>query len=365
MQGGINITLLDTRLSLIDDQGSGFLRAESYAIRVTEQQGSADRDQYNISGNLYNLSNLPLDLDSVTEGKEDDECKDREVNSDEESTGSCLLIVSVVAIIGVIALIGYACSGGKSTSNQFPSRSQPWPKGATAGSVVAPVINRLWACSQAPVLVPVNCPQGETGVSGDVSSVHWSLHGDPGDGAKISYANGQFQVTGNAIMEVTYANSEGGPELAIRVVRYLAYLDWEGRQASLTGITNVNPNAGPVIAKHPPNVPWGQLKSSVQAAFSRCTSFHTAPLPPECPTESNSQVEGTDVQWWLVGDPLINASEKFDDSSGIIHVTGSFEMGATYSMFLLGQQRGSQSGNYDAELTVDGTKLDVLQIIAR
>jgi hypothetical protein len=163
-------------------------------------------------------------------------------------------------------------------------------------------------------------------------------------------------------MEVTFTD-DSGAQLSIQVIHYRAYLDWSDTNAVLTGIKSVSGNPGPVISKHNPDVPWLKLESAVRAAFESCLAFHTAPLPPQCPTTDNTTVDGGHVQWSLMGDPLVNAAAHFQASTGLIDVTGSFEMDAIFNEFLFGNQRGSESGNYDAIVAVDHGQIDVLQIV--
>ena len=268
-----------------------------------------------------------------------------------------------IVIIVIIVIANSATSGDTASYVPFPARGSAWPTGATASAIMAPVLTRLQTCSQAPVLAPVNCPQSEPDSYSDAADVHWSLHGDPSDGAKIVYLKNRFYVAGNAAMKVMYSDATGD-NLIVQIVHYRAQLLWRNGQADLTGIRGVSASSGPRIRKHEPEVTWSQLEEALRFAFNDCVAATSAPLPPQCPIDPYSSATGNNARWRLTADPLLNAQESFDSASGLIHVTGSYAMSVAYSETLLGQQHDSSSGNYDAAICLDGTKVDVLQIQA-
>jgi hypothetical protein len=105
------------------------------------------------------------------------------------------------------------------------------------------------------------------------------------------------------------------------------------------------------------------VTSAVLNAFRRCATYDTAPLPHQCPNDPNSSIYGgSDAKWQLDNDPLGNAGECFEPSSGLIRVTGSFFMSVSYSVTLLGTQHGDLQGNYKAFVAIDYGKPVVLQI---
>lgn len=324
---------------------------------MTKQYGSAGRDQYNVGRDVH-IHGIPTrsDRGSGSQGTGEDAGD----NGRNAKAGAGFLVV--LAVIVVIA-INSASSGGSAPTLPFPSRSSPWPPGATASSVIAPVVSRLQACAQAPVLSPVHCPQSQSDDYSDITDVRWSLHGDAADGARIVYSKNKFYVAGNAIMVVTYSDA-GGDNLAMNIVHYRANVLWQGGHATLTKIEGVSTASGPVVVKQRPNVTWSQVQAAVALAFGNCAKQRSAPLPPQCPTEQDSSFSGSKPRWRLTSNPVLNAQESFDRASGLIHVTGSFAMSATYNVMLLGKQHDSEAGNYDAALSVDGAKIDVLQISA-
>jgi hypothetical protein len=270
----------------------------------------------------------------------------------------------IIAIV-VIALL-YGISQGSSQASQatvaFPAKSNPWPAGVSANAVMQPVVNRLEACAQAPVLAPVNCPQSQASSGADVTDVQWGLHGDAGNGAKIVFWKDRFYVGGNAVMAVAFSD-DGNPQLAVQVVHYRAQVTWQNGTATLTSIEGVSSASGPVITKSQPSVPWNSVQKAVLSAFEECASATSAPLPPQCPTEQSiSDDSSSSARWDLTANPLPNSQESFDSSSGLIHVTGSFALSVTYHEFLIGEQHDLDAGNYNAVVSIDGTKIVVLQI---
>lgn len=321
---------------------------------MKDQYGSAGRDQFNVGRDLHIHKNGK----NAVQNKQSRSGKDDGSNNTKAAGGIGGLIV--VAI--VIFLIANSSSGASPPTVRFPARGSRWPVGATTISVMAPILTRLQACAKAPVLTPVNCPQAQ--VSPDPSSVadvHWSLHGNPADGAKILFSRNQFVVGGTAIMLVKYSDYNGG-NLAVDVVHYRAYVDWRNGQGALSRITDVSAASGPRVVKHRPNFTWNQIANAVLNAFDYCIRERSVPLSPQCPTEQNSYItSGNAARWHLTADPLSNIQENFDSASGLIYVTGSYAMSVSYSTYF-GSQQASESGNYNAAVAVDGTRMDVLQI---
>ena len=184
---------------------------------------------------------------------------------------------------------------------------------------------------------------------------------DPADGARIVYLDHQFQVAGNAVMTVDY-NDYQGSEFSLQLVNYRAWVDWNDGNPSLTGITNFSSGVPPTIVKHRPSLSWPSVTSAVLDAFRQCATYRTAPLPPQCPNDSNSPIYGSDAKWQLDNNPLGNAGECYDSSAGLIHVTGSFYMSVSYSETLFGRQHGDLQGNYKASVAIDDGKPVVLRI---
>ncbi len=180
----------------------------------------------------------------------------------------------------------------------------------------------------------------------------------------VVYRKNRFNVAGNAIMEVIYSDSTGNRNLNIQTVHYRAQLSWRNSRAVLLGIQGVSAEPGPTITKHMPNVAWSQVLAAVRSAFAHCAETRSVPLPPECPTDPNSVIPRGNGRWRLTVNPLLNARESFSRVSGLIHVTGSYAMSVTYSELLLGKQHYSEAGNYDAIVSDDQGRLDVLQIVA-
>jgi hypothetical protein len=71
---------------------------------------------------------------------------------------------------------------------------------------------------------------------------------------------------------------------------------------------------------------------------------------------------GDNATWTLVGNPVLNATESFDPSTGLVHVKGNFVLTDSYHVFLLGHQTDNLSGTYDAALSMDGTRATLVGI---
>jgi hypothetical protein len=318
---------------------------------VKDQYGSAGRDQYNVGRDLH--IHDTGDGSSHTNSTRGINGKKREATA-----GGFGILVTIV----IIVLITNPFSSAHSLPNSpFPSKGNHWPAGITFESIMAPVLHGLQTCSHAPVLKPANCPQAQADdYSSDVSNVHWSLHGNPTDGAKVVYWHNRFIVGGNAIMKVAFKD-DNGHNLDIDIVHFRANVRWQNGQAQLVTLTGVSSTSGPRVVKHPPAVTWNQIETAVRDAFNACVRERTMPLSPPCPTGQSFYETGGDARWHLTGDPLLNSHQSFDPASGIINVTGSYAMSVTYPT-LFGKQRASQSGNYNAAVSLDGSRISVLQI---
>jgi hypothetical protein len=274
--------------------------------------------------------------------------------------------VGVFLLIAVIIYVVNLFLGSSSSTPQvsFPTRGGPWPTGSTVSAVTAPVVGKLEDCAKAPVLAPANCPQSEPSYYAGAVHVRWSLHGNATEGARIVFWRHEFYVLGNAVMEVTYTDASSTDYIDVRVVHYLAQLTWQNSHASLVRIRAVSAASGPRITKSRPAVTWSQVAGAVRVAFNHCVAVRYAPLPPHCPTAPYSGVPNGQARWHLTSNPLLNAQQSFDPASGLIHVIGSYAMDVSYSLPLIGIQRGSQSGNYNAMISLDQGRLNVLQITA-
>lgn len=276
-------------------------------------------------------------------------------------------IVIALVVIAVIIASNLFGSGGKSNADQgdtFPiHNSARWPAGATRTAILAPIAERLATCAQEPLLSPVNCPQSQS-ASGALN-VRWTLDGNSTDGARIVYVDKQFEMAGNFVMSVRFMDDGGGDELGIDMVHYQAWVDWNSGSPILTSIIPFEGGAPPSTTKHVPRIGLADLQMAVLAAFRKCVSSNMAPLPPQCPTTSDSEIAGSHARWQLDNNPVLNAQEAFNKHWGFFEVSGTFSMSAKYSVFLLGQQQGIENGNYDAFVTLNGSNLYVVQIVSQ
>jgi hypothetical protein len=325
---------------------------------MTRQRGSAGRDQYNIGGDYkkYTFKVRPEDLRSALKG-------DQEGGSDTGRRNTAGGIGFFILFI-IIALIANSChSSSPPAQAAFPTHSDPWPRGATTSSVLAPVLAKLQSCAQAPVLAPVNCPQAEPDPYLNASDIHWTLHGDAASGARIVYRKKAFDIAGSAVMTVTYSDTSG-PHLRIEIVHYRASEHWQNDQPALSGIRGVSDSTSPLIKKRKPDIAWNSVQEAVRSAFNQCAATRSMPLPPECPSDPNLAFSISNARWHLTSNPLLNAHGSYDPATGLIHVTGSYAMKVSYDELILGEQHGSEAGNYNAVVSVDGPRISVLAIMA-
>ncbi|MDZ5447546.1 hypothetical protein U2F26_33390 [Micromonospora sp. 4G57] len=213
------------------------------------------------------------------------------------------------------------------------------------------------------MLQPQNCPQQvKHWGAGDATNVTWRIHGAPGDGAVIHYngEEGRFHVLGTAVMTASYETTSG-PDLKLRIIEFWARVEWAEGKAKLAELRNYDDTPRPVTEKRNPQVPDQLALSLVKAAFERCVKTRKSQLPPECP-DTYSGAGSSRVSWKLNGDPSINAKPRFEPSTGLIHVGGDYSVTASYSQLFFGPTSEPASGRYDAILSVDDGKPQVLRI---
>ena len=312
-----------------------------------EQQGFADRDQYNFGGNYINVSGI-----GSLQSEGDD-------GIDSKPPGRAIYGFFTVAVVFTMNFFGiHSKIFSTSAPVSFPNTNGPWPTHSNSNLVMIPVENWLASCVDEPLLSPEYCPQLLSPSADDVSDVHWVIHGNPSYGARISYYNGHFYVLGHAVMTVTY-NSSDGTQQQMEIVGYEATVAWKGRHATLASMKAVSPKGGPAVSKHNPNLSWPQISNAVEVAFRQCAAYDVAPMPTQCPDIGN---DGSSVRWRLMNNPLMNARESFDPSTGLVLVTGSFVRSESYSEMFFGHQAYTWYGYYNASLSLDGTTIVVLQI---
>lgn len=314
-----------------------------------EQYGFAGRDQLNVARDYINIQ---------ARGSSE---FDEGIEAVGTSSGATFLY-SVVIFVVVGALLMFATHSGifaASTSINFPKTSSPWPAHSNGYLVFAPVGNWLKSCADEPLLAPEYCPQSAVSSAGNVSNVHWVIHGNPSDGTLIAYDDGKFSILGHAVMTVTY-DSDAGSQWQLQIVGYQATVTWNHGHPTLisSGPASLT-NGGPGVMKHDPNLPWSEVSTVVEAGFRHCAAYEVAPLPPQCPDIGNG---GSSVRWRLLNDPLVVARESFDTSTGLVHVTGSFVLQESYSELFFGHQTYTWSGDYNASISLDGTTVTLLQI---
>lgn len=162
-------------------------------------------------------------------------------------------------------------------------------------------------------------------------------------------------------MTVTYEDPSVGALWQIDIFGYEASVAWNNGHAILpSGIQSVSLDAGPRVAKHDPHPSWSAVSTAVLAGFRACAASTSTPLPTPCTGIGD---QGYDAKWTLDSNPLANALENFDPSTGIVHVTGSYAMSESYKLDIWNtRETDSFPGNYNAFLILDGTRVTLLQI---
>jgi DnaJ domain len=272
--------------------------------------------------------------------------------------------IAGLAIVGLLWIMG--SSGRGFVGSQSGSVSASWPVGATTAGVLAPVLHSLQSCAEAATPQPANCPQSDINV-GQASGVTWTLYGDPGSGAEISYSNSLFAVLGHAVMTLQYSTGLQPPQLRkVEPVGYDAAVRWNGGHPTLVSLLPLQQEPTPAITQPRPNATDAAIKQAFHAQFSQCisTTNPSLQMPPICP-----QLQGVyggsgtkNVHWRSDADPLLNSTVTYDSASGIFHLIGSFALTVTYEDDAGNPQEQHVSGNYDAVLAVNGKTPVVLVI---
>lgn len=313
------------------------------------QYGSSARDQLNVGDKArITINNSPARPVGATA-----------VGDAAKKTGGVGMLV-VAAVLGVIYLLSDADEGRP--DDVFPAQTDPLPPGLTTPAVTAAAASGLRSCVREVVLQPVNCPQSvDESYPEDAEDVSWSLHGDPTDGARVSFQSStkRFQVVGNAIMSADYTILDERKAVTLPVP-YLATFTWEDGRLIQDEIRRFSGTADPPIVKTDPAIPRNRVLSLVAAEFRRCAAVKSAPMPPRCPQPEYPE-EQDHASWVLNGDPVANARVSFDPGTGLTHVVGNYSATVRYKAFL-DDGDVTHSGAYEALVAVDGGKPRVVQI---
>jgi hypothetical protein len=269
--------------------------------------------------------------------------------------------------LAIVVLVVYGCynlfRGSSEVKSSFPIENGQRPAGSSDQAVLGAALGALNACAKVVALKPVNCPQiVDDFYTEDAVQVAWRLHGDPGDGARVVFngEEGRFHVLGTAVMTVSYKDGQG-PRLRLRVVQYWSRVEWAGSQPKVAEIRAYDDTPKPSTEKRNPNLPDNMVFPLVENAFQRCASARSAPMPPECPSSKNP-ITVDKAEWKLNGNPLVNARATFDVQSGLIHVKGNYSATVAYKVWLSGATSRTDSGTYDAVISIDNGKPTVLRI---
>ncbi|MCZ7424160.1 hypothetical protein O7607_00305 [Micromonospora sp. WMMA1949] len=335
---------------MTDDGAAG--RADKNTVKGNRSFGSAHRSTI-----IHGDNNIIYPSPDSDDGDED--AAEEEPAPASHPFPWKLIGGAVVAIIIIFNII----PGPPEPKSSFPAENGTRPAGSNDLAVLAAALDGLQSCAKALVLQPQNCPQQvKDWAASDATTVTWRIHGVPGDGAVIHYngEEGRFHVLGTAVMTASYVTASG-PALKLRVIQFWARVEWAAGKAKLAELRNYDDTPRPVTEKRNPQVPDELALSLVKAAFERCVKTKKSRLPPECP-DTYSGAGSSRVSWKLNGDPSINAKPRFEPSTGLIHVEGDYSVTASYSQLFFGATSEPASGRYDAVLSVDDGKPQVLRI---
>lgn len=306
--------------------------------------------------NLYHYTN-------TSSSSEDEAQPEEATDAADAATGiGCIAIIALLIAAAIFVLLK---SCGSEEADAFPGKSDPFPAGISKAQIFAPVAARLHACAKTRVAQPANCPQRLSTSENSSGTVKWAMHGNPIDGSKIAFMHDVFQVIGHTVMTVTYTDSAGNEAQGVHFVKYLAKLRNHGGQLTLIDLIPTKLQPQQPITKNPIAVSWGGAGNAIREAFKSCSDAGTVPLPPGCPQGIDDPGFYDHAKWRVVEDPFGNATWDFDQSWGILRVTGSYALDVEYRTPLVGLERKSQNGNYSAIVSLDRGKVHVLSIDER
>jgi len=229
--------------------------------------------------------------------------------------------------------------------------------------ILAPVVAALQTCKQSADLAPENCPQqvSQPGASGVV----WHLYGDPGAGAEISGGGSDFTVFGVAAMTVNFNDDVGDPQFQVVPADYEAKVSTSGGNATETMLgPQQDTPPSPIDVPRPP-LTNTQLEAVVEAAFASCTATSSPMPPPTCPaSDSGAADQHVTGRWSLNGDPWVNSSVTYDNTSGLLHVVGSYSLSFAYTTTDGTSQTDPYMGNYDAQIADNAGTPVLLTLVA-
>lgn len=323
----------------------GSFRQENQKGPNTSQAGNGA----NININNY-INASPSDTSTEKNPTEDAPDTEPHAEPTSEPTGCGVPLVIIAAII--ILIIVLAVNGGEDE----PQVSEPYPVGVSKELVLKPVLDKIYNCAKEPVLAPRTCLQSASSLE-RTSKVRWSVHGYPTDGANVHFDGQSFTIEGTAVMSVRFREWTTD-RYEVHIIPYRAKVFQDAGKLLLGSIVEIDeiPSA---VKKQEPALKWEDIQAQVRATFDKCASSKSAPMPPGCPDDGSQRAD--DATWKLESNPLLNAIKEFDETTGIIHVLGS------YSIYLdgvnfFGRVQGSQSGDYDAWVIFGNAGIEVLDI---
>ncbi|MGC4796921.1 hypothetical protein ACLQ3H_22780 [Micromonospora saelicesensis] len=293
-----------------------------------------------------------------TPGDSSDESKEPPGTGSKLGLGGLALVALLVAL-GCWHLI----SGSSEPKSSFPDENGQRPAGSSDQAIRTATLTALDTCAKVNALKPLHCPQVVDDIyTDDAEQVTWRIHGDPGDGSKVVFngEEGRFHMIGTAVMSVSYRDTSG-QRLRVRVVHYWSRVEWIDNLPRVAELRAYDDTPRPNTDKQNWSVADSIVLPPVEAAFRKCMAVKFSPPPPECPT-SNTAPRAKKAQWKLNGNPLLNARANFDASSGLIHVKGNYSASVSHEVWLSGMTSQTESGAYDATVSIDNGKATVIRI---
>lgn len=188
---------------------------------------------------------------------------------------------------------------------------------------------------------------------------HWQLIGDPTQDLAVGMDK-DYGLSATGHFQMVMAYNEDGVSGTIHSVSAGGYIT--SLQLSANDIT-----VGPLIYAtglpalvRPAGATDDAAKALVRKAFTACAATASA-SPADCP-QTLVLVVANLSSWTLNGDPLADATVAFDPSTGVITVSGTFQMTANYTMMGYRYTGGSDTSAYHAYLVWNGQALQLITI---
>jgi hypothetical protein len=297
-------------------------------------------------GHIYINHGISVDK---SEPEESRQLQEESAEGTESGCGPAAFILLALVALVIIALTARC--------GTEPEPGKPWPSGISRGMILQPIAEKIANCSKEAVLEPRGCPQSSS--ASEASEVHWTVHGDPVDGAEIKFDGRSFSVYGVAVMTVRYRRSSAD-FYKLHITPYRASVFQDSGRLGVGSIVRKG-EASPNIQKRQATAKWADVKTAVRERFNQCLASKLEPMPPGCPKGAADGDTGDPLRN-LESDPLLNATSEFDKLTGITHIRGSYSIHIDTENFFGARVQVTQSGDYDAAVIISSIGIEVLDI---